>query len=152
MVRPWVIVLLLAIVALAYLAYLAWRFIEARFALEFERWKEIHRREISRGAIKGSQAAVTGRVLERVAPYLPGFDYNPRDIRFIGDPVDFVVFDGLSEGHVRRVVFVEIKSGAGALNGNERKVRRAIQEQDVEWVLFRIPDHRTSSPVAGATE
>jgi predicted Holliday junction resolvase-like endonuclease len=33
------------------------------------------------------------------------------DIRFLGSPVDLVVFDGLAEGQVRRLIFVEVKSG-----------------------------------------
>ena len=91
-------------------------------------------------AIRGSQAAVAGRVFGRVAPYLPDFGYNPKDVRFVGDPVDFVVFDGLKEGSVRGVMFVEVKTGGGTLNGNERKVRRAVDERRVKWALYRIAD------------
>ncbi len=81
-------------------------------------------------------------MLEKFAPYVQGFGFNPRDARFIGDPVDFVIFDGLSDGQVKGVVFLEVKSGAGALNGNERKVKAAIAERRVEWQLFRLPDAR----------
>ncbi len=137
MTGAWLLVAAVAVVALAYVVY---RLVDTRARLRFEEWKSAHSQAISRGAIRGSQAAVAGRVFERVAPYLPDFGYNPRDVRFIGDPVDFVVFDGLSEGNVRNVVFIEVKTGAGDLNGNERKVKRAIVEHRVEWSLFRIPD------------
>ena len=89
--------------------------------------------------------AVSGRVFERVAPYLPGFAFNPRDVRFIGDPVDFVVFDGLAEGNLRRVVFVEVKTGAGDLNGNERRVKSSIVERRVEWQMYRVPAEQAAA-------
>ena len=136
-------VVVLAAVALLFAVY---RLIQLRANLKFEQWKNAYSKQIRREAIAGSQAAVAGRVFERVAPYLPGFGYNPKDVRFVGDPVDFVVFDGLSEGHVRNVVFVEVKTGAGELNGNERRVKAAITERRVEWSLFRMSDGQPALP------
>lgn len=138
-----VLVVVLAGVALLYAGY---RLIDLRASLKFEQWKNAYSKQIRREAIAGSQAAVAGRVFERVAPYLPGFGYNPRDVRFVGDPVDFVVFDGLSEGNVRNVVFVEVKTGDGELNGNERRVKAAIVERRVEWSLFRMSDGQPTLP------
>lgn len=150
---PIVLVVLGAILLL----YAGYRFAELKANLKFEQWKNAHSRQIRREAISGSQAAVAGRVFERVAPYLPGFGYNPKDIRFLGDPVDFVVFDGLSEGHVRNVVFVEVKTGEGDLNGNERRVKAAISERRVAWSLYRIADGQPKlaqleGPTAGPNE
>jgi predicted Holliday junction resolvase-like endonuclease len=130
----------IALVVFLVACYVAYRLLDLRANLKLERWKAAHTRAISREAIRGSQAAVAGRVFERVAPYLPDFGYNPRDVRFLGDPVDFVVFDGLSEGNVRKVVFVEVKTGSGELNGSERRVKSAITGRRVEWTLYRIPD------------
>jgi len=136
------------VLAGAVLLYAGYRLIELRANLKFEQWKNAYSKQIRREAITGSQAAVAGRVFERVAPYLPGFGYNPRDVRFVGDPVDFVVFDGLSEGEgdVRNVVFVEVKTGLGELNGNERRVKAAITERRVEWSLFRVLDGQPDVP------
>jgi predicted Holliday junction resolvase-like endonuclease len=129
-------------IAAAAACYVGFRLGLLRARLRFEQWKNEHTKAISRDAIRGSQAAVTGRVFERVAPYLPDFGFNPRDARFIGDPVDFVVFDGLSEGDVRDVVFVEVKSGQGNLNGSERRVKAAISARRVAWSVYRIPDEQ----------
>ncbi len=130
----------LAVLAVAVAAVVMYRIMAWRYRALFNRWVSEYGASAGREAIRGSQAAITGRVLEKFAPYVPGFAFNPRDARFIGDPVDFVVFDGLSDGQVRSVVFLEVKSGAGALNGNERKVKTAIAERRVEWQLFRLPD------------
>ena len=146
------VIVVLAVVACVIVCFLAYRIIELRARIKFERWKAEHTNRISREAIRGSQNAVVGRVSERLAPYLPDFGFNPRDARFIGDPVDFVVFDGLSDGEVRRVIFVEVKSGAGNLNGNERKVRNVIQQRLVHWSLIHIPagDRSVPRPVSGS--
>ena len=29
-------------------------------------------------------------------PYLPGFDLDPKDIRFLGTPIDLIAFKGLN--------------------------------------------------------
>jgi len=42
---------------------------------------------------------------------LPEFNYNPTDARFLGSPVDFVVFNGLSGDSPEEVVFLEVKTG-----------------------------------------
>ena len=75
---------------------------------------------------------------EHIAPYLPDFGYNPKDARFIGSPVDFVVFDGLSNGTVVQVVFIEVKSGSSALTGRERQVRDAVKSGRVRWEELRV--------------
>ncbi len=141
--------IVLAVVSVVALAVLIYYVLDLRYRALFQRWVNEYGASAGRKAIEGSQAAITGRVLEKFAPYVQDFGFNPRDARFIGDPVDFVIFDGLSEGQVKGVVFLEVKSGAGALNGNERKVKAAIAEKRVEWQLFRLPDARA---VPAATE
>ncbi len=78
-----------------------------------------------------------GRVFEQLVPYLPEFPFNPKDARFLGSPVDFVVFDGLDDGQVRRIVFVEVKTAASDLSTRERRVRDAIRSGRVEWSELR---------------
>src|SRR3990172_390021 len=65
-------------------------------------------------SITRSRHVVAGKVQEYLAPLFPEFisQFNPKDARFLGTPLDFIVFDGLDEGgEVKRVVFVEIKTG-----------------------------------------
>jgi predicted Holliday junction resolvase-like endonuclease len=84
-----------------------------------------------------------GKVTEHFIPFLPEFDYNPQDARFIGSPVDFVVFDGLSEGDLRQVVFMEVKSGKAALSTRERWIRDAVREGRVLWQQVRTKGGKT---------
>jgi predicted Holliday junction resolvase-like endonuclease len=92
-----------------------------------------------------SRSVVSGKVQEHLAPLFPEFisQFNPRDAIFLGTPLDFVVFDGLNDGddtEVRRVVFVEVKTGKASLAKRERRVRDAIQAGRVEYQLLRLPN------------
>jgi predicted Holliday junction resolvase-like endonuclease len=111
---------------------------EAREALE--RWKRSHEVEIREDAIRRSQAVVAGKATEHLVPFLPEFPFDPRDARFLGAPVDLVVFDGMTAGELRKVVFVEVKTGLGAsLSTRERRLRDAIAQGRVGFVEIRVP-------------
>jgi len=95
-------------------------------------------RDIRRHAVSQSRAVTRGQVFEQFAAYFPSFQFNPKDAQFLGKPVDFVVFDGLDEGELHRIVFVEIKTGAAALSTRERSIREAIERGRVEWRELRL--------------
>jgi len=95
-------------------------------------------RDIRRDAVSQSRAVTRGQVFEQFAAYFPGFEFNPKDAQFLGKPVDFVVFDGLDEGELRSIVFVEIKTGDATLSTRERRIRDAIRRGDVEWRELRL--------------
>lgn len=49
--------------------------------------------DVSRGVLKG-------KIAEQIVLLLPGFlvKYNPTDARFIGSPIDYLIFRNMSEG------------------------------------------------------
>jgi predicted Holliday junction resolvase-like endonuclease len=100
-------------------------------------WKLRYTRAVRRDAVQRSEAVTVGKVSEQLLPFFPEFRFNPRDARFLGAPVDLVVFDGLAEGMVRRVVFVEVKTRGARLTARERLVRDAIEAGRVEWLELR---------------
>lgn len=102
-------------------------------AVAFLLWRTTAVRDLRRDAIRRSAAVIAGQIQERLLPHLPGFEYDPRDARFIGSPVDYLVFDGLSKGSVGKVVFLEIKTGTSTLSDREALVRDAIRNRRVEW-------------------
>ncbi len=100
-------------------------------------WKQKQEQTIRQDAIQRSQSVTTGKIVEHLVPYLPNFNFNPKDARFLGSPVDFVVFDGLNdedEDHIRNVVFIEVKTGMSVLTRRERLVRDAIKAGRVRWI------------------
>src|SRR5256885_14858776 len=106
--------------------------------LYVQHWKARYTQAIRQDAVQRSQAVTTGKVHEQLVPYLPEFGFNPKDARFLGSPVDLLVFDGLDDGELRRAVFLEIKTGGSALTGRERQVRDVVRAHQVAWEELRI--------------
>ena len=95
-------------------------------------------RQAREDAVKRSAAVVTGRVYEQLVPYLPWFRYNPREARFLGSPIDLVVFDGLEDGNIRSIVFLEVKKGSSRLSDRERMVKEAVERCAVRFEVIQI--------------
>jgi predicted Holliday junction resolvase-like endonuclease len=60
------------------------------------------------------------------------------EARFIGKPIDFLIFRGMDDQDISEVVFVEVKTGNSQLSTNERKLRDAINEKRVSWYEYRV--------------
>ncbi len=99
--------------------------------------------DLRKEAINKSRASLGGQFSEQLAPYLPNFKYKPTECKFLGKPVDLIVFEGLDEKAVTEIVFVEIKSGGSELNTSQRKIRDAIKAGKVRWDEYRIPKELT---------
>ncbi|WP_020531672.1 Holliday junction resolvase-like protein [Flexithrix dorotheae] len=103
----------------------------------FKEWVEEEVPIIREEAIKSSQAVTMGKSIEQLLPYFTDFPFNPKDVRFLGSPIDLVVFDGLSEGELRQVVFVEVKTGKNfQLPAREKQVKECINSRKVRWHLI----------------
>ena len=64
-----------------------------------------------------SGAVLKGKIAEQMAPLLPGFlaKYNPADARFIGSPIDHLIFRNMSQGDDSEepieIVLLDVKTG-----------------------------------------
>ena len=97
-------------------------------------------RDERRDAVKRSRAVLGGQLSEQMAAFFPGFPADPSDARFIGKPVDFICFTGLSGGTVTDITFVEVKTGQSSLSPVERSVRNAIEAGRVHYAEYRVPE------------
>ena len=99
-------------------------------------------------SVRISRATRDGRAYEQLVPYLPPFEeqFDRCDARFLGSPIDFVVFDGLygPDRDLNEIVFVEVKSGTPALSPPEKAVREAVEEGRVRWerIVLDKPESR----------
>ena len=90
-------------------------------------------------AVKRSRAVLNGQLSEQFAAFFPDFPADPTEIRFVGKPIDFFAFPGLSTGAVDEVLFVEVKTGSAALSKVERSLRDAVEKKNVRYTEYRIP-------------
>ncbi|NYT21874.1 MAG: Holliday junction resolvase, partial [Methanomicrobiales archaeon] len=106
----------------------------------FEGWKTREEEAIRTDAVKRSESVTRGKITEHLVPFFPQFPYDPRDARFLGSPVDLIVFDGLADGRIREIVFAEIKTSRNpSLSAREREVRECIGERRVSYTLLQVP-------------
>ena len=119
--------------------------IEERSRAELETWKLEAAGEIRKDSVNRSRSTLKGKIAEQMAPVLPDFGFNPADARFIGSPVDYIIFDGLTrvaddkEDEIQ-IVFMDVKKGSGALTRTQRLIRQAVEKKSVAWKTMRIPD------------
>jgi len=95
---------------------------------------------IREDAIGKSRAVLAGQFSEQLAPYLPDFPYSPSEARFIGKPIDFVVFKGADNKKIEEVVFVEVKSSKSSLNQQEKSLKETILDKRVKWFEYKVPE------------
>ena len=124
-----------------YIIYLR-KSIENRVQKRFQEKKK----EIKRNTLKRSRSSIKGKVSEQLAPLTKKFDYNSSDARFIGSPIDYIIFDGYTrnkDGDGQKdisIVFADIKSGNSRLSKIQRKIKNAIQDKKIKWETIRVGD------------
>ncbi len=104
--------------------------IEGRAKNDPERWKLECTHDIRKDSVYQSRSTLKGRITGQIAPFLPEFPFSPAYARFIGNPVDFVVFDGYmnvkdDRGDRISVVLVEVKTGKGKLVREETCIKKS---------------------------
>ena len=75
--------------------------------------------EARKDAVKRSRAVLNGQLSEQLAPFFPDFPANPTEIRFIGQPVDYIAFNG------------------AALSPVERALKDAIEKKKIKYIEYR---------------
>jgi predicted Holliday junction resolvase-like endonuclease len=88
----------------------------------------LQRKRASKTAEVTAESVNVGKIVEKIAPSFSTFKFAPRDCRALLEPIDYVVFSGLSNhGRVDRLHFVEVKSRGATLKEGQRKIRDAIE-------------------------
>lgn len=98
-------------------------------------------------SVDRSRSVLKGKVAEQMAPILPGFDYSPSDARFVGDPIDYLIFSGYTavkddkeSGDHLEVVIADIKRGKSRLSTSQRAIARAVEAGRVRFEVMRVDD------------
>ncbi len=93
---------------------------------------------IRKDALSRSRAVLKGKIGEQMAPLLEAFPFQPADARFIGAPIDYIVFDGYSKNNPTEIVLIDIKTGNAQLSTIERRIAKLVHEKRVRWMTIRI--------------
>jgi len=149
--EPIAIIAIIVVIAILGI-FLAYYFAKLRFEIRFRQWQETEKRrweaeieKACKAAIAQSRAVLGGKFVEQLAPYLPEFKYDPTEARFIGSPIDLIVFPGLATGNPQEIVIIEVKTGKSShLTPEERKIRQLIEDGMVRWELIQQPGEQAA--------
>ena len=96
-------------------------------------------KKVRQDAVKRSGAVKGGQLAEQLAPFLPNFPCNPADAHFLGQPIDYIAFPGLSDnGQADEVLLIEVKTGSSQLNSHEKGIKEAVRTGRIRYVEYRI--------------
>lgn len=72
-------------------------------------------------------------MLEQFLPWVKKlFPYNPEKFRFIGHPIDGILFGK------NRIVFMEFKTGESVLKPEQKKIKELVKKKKIEWKEIRL--------------
>jgi predicted Holliday junction resolvase-like endonuclease len=92
-------------------------------------------------AIARSRSVIEGQTFECLAPHFKEWVYGkPSEARFIGSPLDYIIFKGLSDNDVTEIIFLEIKTGNSKVTKRQRSVKKAIEDGKVKYELMEIEE------------
>jgi predicted Holliday junction resolvase-like endonuclease len=83
-----------------------------------------------------TEAVNVGKNLEKILPTMSDFKWSVPDCKFLGDPIDLLVFNGLAFNKVTSIGFVEVKSGNARLNKHQKSIKDAIEDERVSYRVF----------------
>jgi len=73
-----------------------------------------------------------GAIAETLAPFLDGFPYDPKKLRALGSPIDYIAFEDDC------IVLIEIKSGDSKLSKNQKSIKSIVESGNVRFETYRI--------------
>ena len=114
-------------------------------------WIAEQEKAIRKDSIERSRRVIRGQATEHLAPLtMPGL--NIKDFRFVGNPIDYIVFSGASDitdktadTEFEKIILLEIKSGKSRLNKVQRRIRDAVKNGNIEFVIYNPDTQETKT-------
>ncbi|RTL59141.1 MAG: hypothetical protein EKK37_12610 [Sphingobacteriales bacterium] len=106
-----------------------------------QQWIIENEERIRKDAANRSVRNVLGKVTEHLIPFSEAMSqFNPKDIRFVGSPIDLIVFSGAEALETVTIHFIEVKTGTSALSKRQQLIRDAIDKGRVKWLRVNQKD------------
>ena len=108
---------------------------------KIEQWEKYELSKALEKTVNMQRPILKGRISEQLFPILYEKEGNLSDLRFLGNPIDYIKFEGLSdlqESGKIKIKFIEIKTGNARLNKNEEAVKKAVEDKEVYWEEITI--------------
>jgi predicted Holliday junction resolvase-like endonuclease len=100
--------------------------------------KQIELRNERKRAVSMSRSVILWESYEKLVPISQAIPYHSKDMNFLWKWVDYVVFDGLSEWNLKKIIFLEVKTWKSRLNKNEKQIEQAIKNKKIYYEIVRL--------------
>jgi predicted Holliday junction resolvase-like endonuclease len=109
---------------------------------KLEDWKKEKEKEIVEKVLKDYGMYILKNLGEKFAPFYVMYKYkiDPRDIRFIGCPIDYIAFKGLEEKDYDNleILFIKVNQENRELTDREMAIKNAIENKKIKWLSIEI--------------
>lgn len=89
-------------------------------------------------AVEKSRSVLKGQFSEQLSPFTTDFPGRPSEARFLGSPIDFIIFKGLDDCEVEEVILLDVKTGNAKLNKTQKSIKKAIDEKKIRFEEYKI--------------
>lgn len=124
---------------------LAKRTIEEHYKDQMEVWKKTELEKTVKESVNKSRSILRGKTTEHFAPISEEFlkEFVPSDAKFIGSPIDYIIFSGagsITDGEEKEIeiVFMDIKTGKAKLTKVQRAIKKAVEEKRIRWKTLEL--------------
>lgn len=97
---------------------------------------------------KKSSETRLGQISEHLVPFLENCQHEPKNMHFLGNPIDYIVFD-FDEG---AITFLEVKSGNSKPSRRQKTVKHIIRSGRIFYEEIRINEKGIKSKIIGGED
>lgn len=98
--------------------------------------KDLQQKSTNRSELAAKHTNI-GFILERLTPTLKHFRFNPNDCRSLFDPIDYVIFEGLSaKGKIDKIFFIDVKTGNARLSKRQKEIKTVIENKKINFKKY----------------
>lgn len=125
-------------------------FIITQHSKQIEEIEDQHKEEIKiqrAQAIAQSKAVTRGQVTEQMLPLFPDFPYKMSECKFSGQPIDYIVFEGMdtfrdAETGQISIIFADVKVGSAQRTKVQNGIKKAVEEGRVRFETWIVNNNK----------
>jgi predicted Holliday junction resolvase-like endonuclease len=119
--------------------------LEEHYKDQMEIWKKGELERAVKDSVNKSRSILRGKTTEQLVPLTEEFlkEFIPSDAKFLGSPIDYVIFSGagsITDGEDKEIeiVFMDIKTGKAKLTKVQRAIKKAVEERRIRWKTLEL--------------
>lgn len=119
--------------------------LEEHYKDQMEIWKKGELERAVKDSVNKSRSILRGKTTEQLVPLTEEFlkEFVPSDAKFLGSPIDYVIFSGagsITDGEEKdiEIIFMDIKTGKARLTKVQRAIKKAVEEKRIRWKALEL--------------